>query len=145
MSGTIKFSCVIDSTNPACPLGMEIWLDNQQIFHSNHVTSLIVFDHEILDTDGEHQLKFVMKNKTQDHTKVDQSGAIVSDARLIIKDFAFDEIKLGYMFTELATYTHNFNGTGAMIDNKFYGELGCNGTVTLEFSTPISLWLLEHM
>jgi hypothetical protein len=145
MSDTIKFSCVIDSTNPACPLGMEIWLDDQQIFHSNHVTSSIVFDHKILDTDGEHQLKFVMKNKTQDHTKVDQLGAIVSDARLIIKDFAFDEIKLGHMFTELATYTHDFNGTGAMIDDKFYGELGCNGTVTLEFYTPIYLWLLEHM
>jgi hypothetical protein len=145
MSNTIKFSCVIDTTNPACPLGMEIWLDDQQIFHSNHVTSSTVFDHEILDTDGEHQLKFVMKNKTQDHTKVDESGAIVSDARLIIKDFAFDSISPGNMISEFSVYTHDFNGTGVMIDDKFYGEMGCNGTVRFEFSTPIYLWLLEHM
>jgi hypothetical protein len=90
-------------------------------------------------------LKFVMKNKTQDHTKVDQSGAIVSDARLIIKDFAFDEIKLGHMFTELAMYTHDFNGTGKMHTDAMYTDLGCNGVAELKFSTPVYLWLLEKL
>jgi hypothetical protein len=43
----------------ACPLGMEIWLDDQQIFNSNHVTGRMIFEHELSDTDGEHVLKFV--------------------------------------------------------------------------------------
>jgi hypothetical protein len=49
------------------------------------------------------------------------------------------------MITQQATYTHNFNGAGAETQEKFYGEIGCNGIVSLKFSTPIYLWLLEHM
>jgi hypothetical protein len=49
------------------------------------------------------------------------------------------------MVTEQAMYTHNFNSTGPSTQDKFYGELGCNGTVTVKFNTPIYLWLLEHM
>ena len=69
----------------------------------------------------------------------------MSDATLTIKDLAFDEIKLNYMLTELAVYTHDFNGTQDTTQDKFYGEMGCNGTVSLKFATPIYLWLLEHM
>jgi len=87
----------------------------------------------------------VLKNKTAEHTQVDDHGNIITDARLLITDLAFDEIKLGHMLVEQAVYTHNFNGTGATIQDKFYGELGCNGTVSLKFSTPMYLWLLEHM
>jgi len=49
------------------------------------------------------------------------------------------------MFTELATYTHDFNGTKELTQEKFYGVMGCNGTVSLKFATPIYLWLLENM
>jgi hypothetical protein len=42
-------------------------------------------------------------------------------------------------------YEHNANGTGPLVQDKFYGEMGCNGTVTLEFSSPTYLWLLEQM
>jgi hypothetical protein len=69
----------------------------------------------------------------------------VSDAVLTIKDLAFDEIKLGHMLTELATYTHNFNGTKEPVQEKFYGAMGCNGTVSLKFAAPVYLWLLENM
>jgi hypothetical protein len=86
-----------------------------------------------------------MKNKTSDHTKVDSDGNIVADARLTITDLSFDEISLGHMVTEQAVYTHDFNGTSAIIQDQFYHELGCNGTVSLKFNTPIYLWLLEHM
>lgn len=145
MIETIKFSCVLDTLDSTCPLGMEIWLDDQQIFNENHVSSQIIFEHELSDRDGEHELKFVMKGKTSEHTKVDATGQILHDARLILRDLRFDEIELGHMFTELATYTHDLNGTGPTTQNKFYNELGCNGTVSLKFTTPIYLWLLENM
>jgi hypothetical protein len=38
-----------------------------------------------------------------------------------------------------------FNGTSEVTEDKFYSELGCNGTVSLKFTTPMYLWLLEHM
>lgn len=145
MNNITKFSCILDTTDSSCALGMEIWLDDQQIFNNNHVSNQITVEHEFSDTDSEHELKFILKGKQPEHTCIDQQGNIISDARLIIKEIKFDEIALGYMFTELAGYTHDFNGTGQLMQDKFYGEMGCNGTVSLKFSTPIYLWLLEHM
>jgi hypothetical protein len=86
-----------------------------------------------------------MKNKTPNHTQIDEAGSIISDARLIVTELAFDEIQLGYMVAEQAIYTHDFNNTEESTQDKFYSEMGCNGTVSLKFSTPIYLWLLEHM
>jgi hypothetical protein len=145
MSNTVAISCILDTTNTSVPLGFEAWVDNQKFFDTDHVQAQQPVVVEIADIDGEHELRFVLKNKTSDHTQIDKAGSIVSDARLIVTDLAFDEIKLGDMVTKQAVYTHDFNGTQQEIQDEFYGDLGCNGTVSLKFSTPIYLWLLEHM
>jgi hypothetical protein len=145
IENTFKISCVIDTTDPTIPLGIEIWLDDLQIFNQNWVNEFCTINYELPDLDAEHELRFVMKNKTVDHTNVDESGAIVKDACLVISDLAFDEILLGNIVTEKAVYTHDFNGTGKVIENKFFGEMGCNGVVSLKFTTPMYLWLLENM
>jgi hypothetical protein len=124
---------------------MEIWLDNQQIFNSDWVSAPTLFNYEFPDLDAEHELRFIMKNKTVDHTKVDESGAIINDACLTISDLAFDEIALGHIVTEKAVYTHDFNGTGKAVEDKFLGQMGCNGTTSLKFTTPVYLWLLEKI
>jgi len=145
MSNTISISCTLDTTNPDAALGFEAWVDDQKFFDTDHVQTRQQVVVEINDDDHEHELRFVLKNKTSDHTQVDADGNIVSDARLIVSDLTFDEIKLGHMVTEQAVYTHDFNGTGAVTHDKFYGEMGCNGTVSLKFSTPVYIWLLENM
>jgi hypothetical protein len=146
MTNTTTISCILDTTNPAATLGFEAWIDDQKFFDTNHVQGQQQVVVEIADDDdGDHELRFVLKNKTSDHTQVDGAGNIVLDATLTITDLAFDEIKLGHMVTEQTVYTHDFNGTGELIQDKFYSEIGCNGTVSLKFSTPIYLWLLEHM
>jgi len=145
MSNTVSISCTLNTTNPEAQLGFEAWIDNQKFFDTDHVQAQQQVTVEIADDNGEHELKFVLKNKTSDHTQIDEAGNIVADARVIVTDLAFDEIKLGDMVTKQAVYTHDFNGTGTLIQDEFYGEMGCNGTVSLKFSTPIYLWLLEHM
>ena len=142
---TIKFNCVVGSTNFAVPLGLEIWVDQHKLFDQDHIDQDYNIEHEISDDDGDHELRFVLKNKQSDHTKVDADGNIVSDARITLCDIKFDEIDCDYLSTMLARYQHDFNGTGALIVDKFYGEMGCNGTVSLKFATPIYLWLLENM
>ena len=124
---------------------MEIWFDDQQIFNQDWVTESQTISYELSDIDAEHELRFVMKNKTADHTKVDESGIIVKDACLIISDLAFDDIALGNIVTEKAVYTHNFNGNGETVQDKFFGQMGCNGTVSIKFTTPMYLWLLENL
>jgi hypothetical protein len=86
-----------------------------------------------------------MKNKTLDDTVVDDTGNILKDARLVVSNLSFEDIELNQLVFQRAVYTHNFNGTQDTIKDEFYGEMGCNGTVDIEFTTPIYLWLLEHM
>jgi hypothetical protein len=145
MENTATFSCRIGTTDTSAVLGMEIWLDREQIFNTEHVKEVIEFKHEFNEDDTEHELQFRMKNKTIDLTQIDEAGKILKDACLTISDVAFEDIDLGYMFTEQTEYIHNFNGTQAEVTNKFYGAMGCNGTVSLKFTTPIYLWLLEKM
>ena len=145
MTDTVAISCTLDTTNPMATVGFELWVDEKMLFDTNHVENKQQVLVEISDDEGEHELRFVMKNKTPNHTQIDEDGSIVSDARLIVTELAFDQIQLGNMLTEQAVYTHDFNNTKKSTQDKFYSEMGCNGTVSLKFSTPIYLWLLEHM
>jgi hypothetical protein len=96
-------------------------------------------------SDQSHVLKLVLKGKQPIHTTVDSAGNIVSDALLMINDLSFDGIILDTIFNEHSVYCHNFNDTQPTTNDKFFGSMGCNGTVFLEFTTPIYLWLLEMM
>ena len=140
----VSFCCSITPTNAAVPLGLEIWLDNQQLFDQAHVQENYKFGTDFSDDDGEHELRFVLKNKLSEHTQIDVNNNIVNDARIVISGIEFAGIALNQLVPDLAEYQHNFNGTGELSNHKFYGELGCNGTVSLKFTTPIYLWLLEH-
>ena len=145
MQNIVKISATIGTTDPAAGLGLEIWLDGQEIFNQNSVTNDYNFVYELNDADAEHELCFVMKNKTQMHTLIDNDGNIVKDSCITISNLSFDEIALGHVFVEKSVYTHDFNGSGEKIQNKFYGTMGCNGSVSFKFYSPIYLWLLENM
>ena len=145
METTSIFSCSIGTTDKSASLGMEIWLDQDQIYNNEHITETVEFAHTLSDSDGEHELRFVMKNKTMDHTTIDETGTITKDAWLTLTNVKLKDVELGQLFVDQAVYTHDFNGTQPKSVNKFYGEMGCNGTVSLTFTTPIYLWLLEHM
>ena len=124
---------------------MEIWIDSQKLFDQDHVQEHYRISTDLSDDDGEHELRLVLKNKLSKHTQVNADNTIISDARISVSHIEFDGIALDQLVPDLTEYQHNFNGTGEPIIDKFYGELGCNGTVTLKFATPIYLWLLEHM
>lgn len=143
---TSKLKFNIMPSNPGAALGVEVWLDQQCIVNQDQLTETYSVDHDFDDTvEQSHVLKIVIKNKTAQHTCIDAAGAIVSDSTLEIKNFIIDEIDIDQLVREQATYCHNFNGTGAQTTEHFYNTVGCNGTVILEFSTPVYLWLLENM
>lgn len=145
MTDQVQLACTVTSLDPTAAVGLEIWIDDTKIYNTEHVSEPIDFTHEFADTDGDRRLRFVMKNKTHDHTKIDEAGNILSDCRICIEKLSFDEIDLQQIFIEQAVYEHDFNGTAAPIKDQFFGEMGCNGTLTLAFTTPIYLWLLENM
>ena len=139
---TAKIATTASEDNP---LGLEVWLDNNLCQDINPVTASSTISVEVNDDDSEHELKFVLKNKTQAHTTIDSNGNILRDSVVEIKDVVFDDIDLDRAFYDQAVYTHNFNGTGPETEEKFHGIMGCNGAVVLKFTTPVYLWLLENM
>ena len=142
---TAKFSCIVAPNNTSVPLGCEIWIDNACVFNQDSVNEPTVVDHEFSDAEGNHLLRIILKNKRPEHTQVDDQGNILSDALLSVTEISFDNIDCSQIFQELAVYRHNLNGSGPEIDDQFFGDMGCNGTVELKFTTPLYLWLLEKM
>jgi hypothetical protein len=142
---TVRISFDVETSDAECPIGMEIWLDDAVLLTNNHVQEKISFSHDISDDDGEHELRVIITGKTSDHTIVDEAGNIIKDATLQISNVVIDELDVNQLFLSKCVYTHDFNGTQAEIQDTFHGIAGCNGTISLKFSTPIYLWLLENM
>ena len=142
---TVNFSCVIAPSDTAVPLGCEIWIDDTCVFDQERITEPASVAHEFIDNDGDHSLRITLKNKLPEHTQVDESGNILSDSLLIVSEISFDEIDCTQLVQTHGVYRHNFNGTEPQVEDRFFGDLGCNGTVELKFTTPLYLWLLENM
>jgi len=141
------FAFTATPTNPDSPLGLLVCLNDAVIFDTEQLiesqTIVADFDDEV--EDQSHTIKIVLKNKTAEHTKVDESGSIVKDSMISISEINLDDIKLGHLFFEKSQYTHSFNTDADTAVNPFYGNMGCNGAVEFKFSTPVYLWLLENM
>lgn len=143
MTAAVAFK--ISPSDPACPLGVEVWMDQQQIFNCEHLIAAETVQFDVEDDDDKHELRIVLKNKLPQHTKIDAEGNIEQDAVITVSCFEFDGIDVNQVIQEQAVYDHDFNGSAAPIQDQFYGNMGCNGTLSLKFSTPIYIWLLENM
>jgi hypothetical protein len=142
---TAVISFAISPSDSACPLGVEVWIDQQQIFNTEHLADTVNVSHDIVEDDREHELRVVLKNKKTDHTTVDADGNITQDAVITVGSFEVEDIDINQVVQDQAVYIHDFNGSAAETQDKFFGSMGCNGTLSLRFSTPIYIWLLENM
>lgn len=136
------FQMTVSATGPGASLNVK--LDGQSRWQGELGIEPSTVSFEIDDDqEAQHQLVIEMSGKTQEHTRIDEQGNIISDLLVNIKDVTLDDIPLDPTIPELAIYQHDFNGNGPETTENFYGTMGCNGTITLPFYTPIYLWLLE--
>lgn len=145
MTDLAVVSGVITPSSCGAAIGVEVWIDQHCVINCEHVDSTILFEHSLDDSDGEHELRIVMKHKQSAHTRVDDQGRIVQDAVLTVSDLEFDGINIMQIAADHAEYCHDFNGSQSLGTHRFYGDMGCNGTMSLKFTTPVYLWLLEKM
>lgn len=145
MSDYTMFECQIGTTDPSCPLAITVLLDGETIYANDSITETITVKKSIADNDQEHTVEFVMSGKLPSYTKIDEQGNIIKDALLTVDNVKLDEIEIKQILSEKAVYTHDFNGTGTTTSENFFGQIGCNGTVSFKFTTPVYLWLLENM
>ena len=128
------------TTSDYKPLHVEVYLDSQLCFSSSEFLGSKSIQINMPTDQAEHVLSIKLLNKTHDHTLIDESGNISQDTRLAINNIKFDQIALGYNILNLAEYLYDDLST-----HKFYGEMGCNGVVSLKFPTPVYRWILDHM
>jgi hypothetical protein len=140
---TIGIAFDLTSTDYSAELSFSVTLDEKTIVDILHVDKETPINLKIEVDDGDHELKFIMKNKTMDHTTVDENGQIVKDACLNISNFYIENVELGHTFLEQCKYHHDFNGNQDPVVDKFYGDMGCNGTLIFLFRSPVYIWILE--
>jgi len=121
-------------------------LNGHVFFDQTLTTDPIEIRHDFAEIDDTaYTLEIVMSGKQSGHTVINQDGEILQDRVIEIDKIALDDLELGQVFVEQAQYHHDFNGTQAATVDEFYGAIGCNGTVQLNFSAPVYMWLLENM
>jgi hypothetical protein len=141
----VTFSCVVNTNIPANPINLQILLDDALIFNKN-ITAEETVSFEFDEDDGEHTLQFLISNKNDSHVIRDADGNVLDSTEISITDMKFDEVDINnIIMASPLEYHHDFNGNGEKTVDKFYGIAGCNGEITLNFSTPIYFWLLENM
>ena len=141
----VEISGVIASTNCSSKIGTEVWVDNNCIVNCEHVDSPVAFRTTIDDTPGDRKLRIVMKHKQPTDTVVDADGNITKDVCLSISELVINQVPIQKFATAHAVYSHDFNGSQAPSQHRFYGDMGCNGEVAIPFSTPIDLWMLDKL
>jgi len=142
-SSTISFD--INTSDGTAEISITVWMDTTCVYQTDHLTEQKHIDQAVLDDDLEHKLRVVISGKTPAHTKVDGTGNIIKDVIINISNVTIDGIDITQLFNEKCVYTHNFNGSQPEIQDVFFGDAGCNGTISFSFTTPIYLWLLENM
>jgi len=62
-----------------------------------------------------------------------------------VNNIKIDGIDITQIVYQLSQYIHDTNGKNTMAVHQFYGDLGCNGKVELNFTAPVYLWMLENI
>jgi hypothetical protein len=145
MSEKIKLSLDLVNDSTCADITVELLIDNQSFYTNKVIPGTHSLSHEVDLEEGDHTFDIILSGKIAEHTKIDESGNIVSDVLVKITNIALDDINIDQLMSEQAVYTHNSNGTTELSDHKFFGPMGCNGTVRLNFTSPFYLWLLSNM
>jgi hypothetical protein len=142
----MKIELELAATSECTDISIAIYCNNNLLLSSTASRDPRTIIYEIDDAPNDHLLSLVMTGKNHTHTIVDDNGNIVEDIYFKITKLEFDELDMTEIFCQgKLCYTHSFNSDQPQLLDEFYGIIGCNGTVNIEFSTPIYLWLLDYL
>lgn len=140
-----KLNLIFDARSDSPDLKLTVKFNQQVLEEISLKNEFTSFEYELETADLNQALEFVMSGKTQQHTSIDELGNIVADSVVEIKNILIDGIDVSQLFIEKSKYTHNHNGNTELIEDRFFGTMGCNGSVRFEFTDPFYIWLLENM
>jgi hypothetical protein len=136
------------SANTDCnDIVLTVYVDHHKIFQSTAQSQIQTITYDLDEDPEEHKLLLVMSGKNSTHTRLDDNDQIVSDIFFTINRLEFEQLDMKELFCQgrRSWHTHSFNSSQPEFDDEFYGDIGCNGTVVIPFSTPIYLWLSDNL
>jgi len=101
-----------------------------------------------LSEDNSHQLTFTLYDKTNNDTEILEDGSIKQDTLVKLSQLELENVNLTETMSlnkDVFYYEHDSNGTAQLEKHTLYNTLGCNGTATINFSTPFYIWSLENL
>jgi hypothetical protein len=153
---TVEFKLTMDSVWWKDAPNYEILIDDDFIEYGQVTEKeedgqqkVISFSEDL--EEGEHYLKIRLLGKTDINTQVDDSGKILKDQLLNLKQVEIDEIELDYLYYssgEFYRQTGTSNGSPVFSDTptpEKYQNFGFNGEWRLKFSVPTYMWFLENL
>lgn len=144
----MNISCTISIDSPELPMDLAVLIDDTVILETKTNRIKYKISHDIAKDESDHSLKFVLSGKTDEHTIFNDDGEIVKSAHINVQNISFDGIDITDILLatdNLMTYTHDGNGYTNETVDTFDPLMGYNGVAELKFSTPMYIWLLEHM
>ena len=142
----IEIGFQVEPSVSPCDLLVEFLVNDQVLWHTQGAWQAETVQVTVPDTLSaeSHVMTWRMQGKTWQHTRLDDDAGIIEDHVIKISDLTVEGVLIQPVLESRATYEHDFNGTGCWVQDRFFGVMGCNGTVSMPFSTPIFLWLLEN-
>jgi hypothetical protein len=126
-------------------LSLTVKLNSETQFSSSLTSEFSEIEFFMQEIDGNYCMEFELSGKQHYHTVINDKGEILNDHTIEIENLTIDDIELGQIFFDNSVYCHDFNGTRAPVEEKFFRTMGCNGVIKFQFSCPFYLWLLENM
>ena len=122
------------------PLDLVIKIDDRTLHMDVSGAKSTTINKKISVEPGDHLLTLSVSNKNNRSTVVDEHNNILADSYVKIKKLLIDEIDFGrIMFSESKHVDNNNNITISP------GGVYTNGTWSLNFTTPVYIWLLEKL
>lgn len=140
-----KFSFSVESNKNCDDIVLKASIDDRivQSIVCDQTPTIIEID--VPEDEKDHEILIEISGKTFNHTKLDSSGNIVDDLLVAIDNIKIDDIDITQLFYKKAVYMHDNNGSADLDSHQFFGDAGCNGTISFQIKTPAYLWLLENM
>ena len=142
----LKFDITLSGTYWDKKPQYSVWLDDVKVISGecDQAQQVVSFEHTV--SEGNHNLKIRLENKTDSDTVLD-NGTVVKDMLLNIDDITIDDISLGNLLWDsnfILDEPHEYQGkTITQLDHCV--NLGWNGSYVLNFYGPFYIWLLEKL
>ena len=145
---SITFHVEITNWKKEQNVDLTFYLNNKIICERKQVNGYqkICVEHVELEDNTEYMLSMYISGLDSSYTEVDKDGNIVNDVLVVVKNIEIDEIPIDNLCYKNSVYCPEYPEWVKGNDTiNCETHLGWNGTWSICITSPIYLWLLEHM